>query len=627
MAFTVPSSWESLDGTHHVAPRAPIVSGKTGSYAFDALIADHHLVRATRMTAALAMANADAWTTTAGPGSGVADWASFGKVKIETQDGFDGRFNVTAWATDCQGGAGGVYVAVFNTSSVLQASVTLTNSAPGTKQELTGNISGLSASTQYLIEVRFAAKTSSSPTAMLYGVLVEPRALTASTIDDKLNDQRANDDESASALIPYLIRDHLVSSMRERMPHCACVYPEESKIQMSVPNVSTHPDEWWGIPIRVPVPHGANEIGVRIVYEVATASVKVRLRVIGGDIGATTTLSTTGSTTLSSDLTVAVTSGDERAALVMLSFQSTRGSAVAVANGATSSNPPLPSRQHAISLASGSVTAHNVIQNAGASKPATYIGTVSGGTNITVWPERWPRAHYFAGSVYALGTIKLHSVGVELKAHASALGNFNVPSTRFMSADKVMQYETMRYLEAAAWEIYSSSAQWYAMRPTAAVLTSFFGVSEESDAPAAGAIFERRADSEGIEVWLLVIGQGADHRSVDSSVVIRAVDGSTSGTTVLTGSVGSGLFTSTPSGEQLATQIVGLTDGYGTTDWGAQDLIRESEAELLGVIEGIAPWPASTSVGDVLEVTCSVGTGVEHVFGASLREWVPPVAT
>lgn len=625
MAFTVPSAWEDIDGTHLVAPRAPIVSGKTGSYAFDALIANHHLVRATRMTAVLAMANADAWETTAGPGSGVGSWASFGKVKFETQDGFDGRLNVTAWAMNCQGGAGGVYVAVFNVSSVLQASATLTNSSPGSKQELTGSITGLSASTQYLIEVRFAARTASSPTAKLYGVLVEPRALTASTIDDKLDDQRATDDESASALIPYRIRENLIASMRERMPHCAAVYPDESKLQMSTPEVSTHPDEWWGIPIRVPVPHGADEVGVRIIYEVATAPVNVRLRVMGGAIGATATLSTTGSATLSSELTVAVSSGDARSALVMLSFQSTRGSSVAVANGATSSNPGMPSRQHAISLASGSVAAHQVIQNAGSSKPATYIGTVTGGTNVTIWPERWPRAHFFGGSVYALGKIKLHSIGVELKADATALGNFQVPSTRFMSVDKSMQYETITRLDASAWEIYSSAAQWYAMRPTAAVLTGFFGVSSAGGAPAAGAIFERRADSEGIEVWLLVISAGVGHRTVETTVTIRAVDGSTSLATELTGAVGDGLFVGTPRGEQLATQIVGLTDGYGTTDWGAQDLIRESEAEQLGVVEGFAPWPSGSSVGDVLEVTCTAGTGVEHVFGASLREWVRPL--
>jgi len=423
MAFTVPAEWQYIDGTHQVAPRAPIVGGKTGSYAFDALIADHHLVRASRMPAVLAMANTDAWTTTAGPGSGVGSWASFGKVKFETQAGFDGRLNVTAWAQDCQGGAGGVYVAVFNTSSVLQASATLTNTSSGTKQELTGSITGLSASTEYLIEVRFAARTAGSPTAMLYGVLVEPRALTSSTIDDKLDDQRAKDDESASALLPYRIRENLIASMRERMPQCAHVYPDESKIQMSAPEVSTHPDEWWGIPIVVPVPRGAVEVGVRIVYEVATASVKARLRVIGGDIGSAVTLSTTGSTTLSSDLTVAVRSGDSRSALVMLSFQSTRGSAVAVANGATSADG-LASRKVALSLLSGSVTAHSVIQNAGSSKPATYIGSVSGGTNITIWPERWPIADIFGGSVYTLGKIKLHSVGVEVKADASSLRLF-----------------------------------------------------------------------------------------------------------------------------------------------------------------------------------------------------------
>ena len=621
MAFTVPSAWEDIDGTHLVAPRAPIVSGKTGSYAFDALIANHHLVRATRMSAVLAMANADAWQTTAGPGSGVGSWASFGKVKFETQDGFDGRLNVTAWAMNCQGAAGGVYVAVFNVSSVLQASATLTNSSPGSKQELTGSITGLSASTQHLIEVRFAAKTASSPTAKLYGVLVEPRALTASTIDDKLDDQRATDDESASALIPYRIRENLIASMRERMPHCAAVYPDESKLQMSTPEVSTHPDEWWGIPIRVPVPHGADEVGVRIIYEVATAPVNVRLRVMGGAIGSETSLSVTGSATLSSELTVAVSSGDARSALVMLSFQSTRASTSTGSSNGTTTGDFGSSRRHTISLGGGSVAKHNVIGAAGSISPTTYIGSVTG-TSITIWPARWPANWSTEGSIYPLGTIKLHSVGVELKADATALGNFQVPSTRFMSVDKSMQYETITRLDASAWEIYSSAAQWYAMRPSAAVLTGFFGVSRESGAPAAGAIFERRADSEGIEVWLLVISAGVGHRTVETTVTIRAVDGSTSLATELTGAVGDGLFVGTPRGEQLATQIVGLTDGYGTTDWGAQDLIRESEAEQLGVIEGFAPWPSGSSVGDVLEVTCTAGTGVEHVFGASLREWV-----
>jgi len=623
MAFTVPTSWQYIDGTHQVAPRAPIVGGKTGSYAFDALIADHHLVRASRMPAVLAMAKTDAWTTTAGPGSGVGSWASFGKVKFETQAGFDGRLNVTAWAKDCQGGAGGVYVAVFNTSSVLQASATLTNTSSGTKQQLTGSITGLSASTEYLIEVRFAARTAGSPTAMLYGVLVEPRALTSSTIDDKLDDQRAKDDESASSLLPYRIRENLIASMRERMPQCAHVYPEESKIQMSAPEVSTHPDEWWGIPIVVPVPRGAVEVGVRIVYEVTTASVKARLRVIGGDIGSAVTLSTTGSTTLSSDLTVAVRSGDSRSALVMLSFQSTRGSAIAVANGATSSDG-LASRKVAISLLSGSVTAHSVIQNAGSTKPATYIGSVSGGTNITIWPERWPIADIFGGSVYTLGKIKLHSVGVEVKADASSLVDFSVPTTRFMSVEKVMQYETITNLDAASWEIYSSASRWYAMRPTAAALSSFFGVSEASGAPAAGAIVERRADSEGVEVSLLVISSGFGNRVVETEVTIRSVNGGTSGSITIVGSVSDDIFIGTPQGEQLATQVAGLTDGFGTTDWSAQDLIRESEAEQLGVIKGIAPWPAGSGVGDVLEVTCTVGDGVRHVFGASLREWVRP---
>jgi len=622
MAFTVPSEWQYLDGTHHVAPRAPIVGGKTGDYAFEALIADHHLVRANRMSCTLSMGNTDAWTNTAGPGGGVADWASFGKTKIETQDGFDGRLNVTVWCEDCES-AGGVYVAVFNTSSVLQGSVTLTNTTGGTKQERTGSITGLSANTQYLIEVRFAADTVSSPTAKLYGVLVEPRELTSSTIDDKLNDQRANDDETASSLIPFRIREHLISSMRERMPHCTHSYPEESKLQMSVPEVSTHPDEWWGIPIRVPIPLGVDEVGVRIRYEVATADVKVRLRVIGGAIGSASTLSTTGSVTLSSEMTVPLRSvGGSRWAILMLSFQSQRGSSVAVANGATSSNPGMPSRKHTISLASGSVAQHNVIQNTG-NPNATYIGNVTGGTSVTVWPERWPTSLFFSGSVYELGTIKLHSIGLELKADATALRSFSIPTTKSMSVGKVMQYETLTRLEAAAWEVYSSGAQWYAMRPTPAVLTSFFGVSSGSGAPASGAIFKRRADSEGIYVWLLVISGTVGARTVDTSVKIQNRSASVTETTVLNGTVGSGIFIGTVRGEQLATQIVGLSDGFATTDWGAQDLIRESEAAQLGVIEGIVSWPSGTSVGDTLEVTCSVGTNVEHVFGASLHEALP----
>lgn len=621
MAFTVPSEWESIDGTHNVAPRAPIVSGKTGSYAFDALIANHHLVRATRMSCALSMANADAWTNTAGPSGGVANWASFGKTKIETQDGFDGRLEVTVWAEDCEA-SGGVYVAVFNTSDVLQTSVTLTNTTGGTKQELTGNLNGLSANTEYMIEVRFAARTSSSPVAKLYGVLVEPRELTASTIDDKLNDQRANDDESASSLIPFRVREHLIASMRERMPHCTHSYPDEAKLQMSAPEVSTHPDEWWGIPIRVPVPRGVDEIGVRLRYNVSTASVKVRLRVIGGDIGSAVTLSTTGSETLSNELTVSLRSDGSREAILMVSFQSQRGSVVAVANGSSTSDG-MASIKHTISLLSGSVSKHNVIGNTG--QPATYIGSVSGGTNLTIWPQRWPVDLYFNGNVYALGTIKIHSIGVELKGHSTALRNFYVPSTKSISVGKVMQYESVQYLASAAWEIYSSSAQWYAMRPTPSVLTSFFGVSEASGAPAAGAVFKRRADSEGVEVWLLVISDRLGVRRVDSAVTIRNRTGSVTTSLTLLGTVGDEAFGARVMGEELAANIGGLTDGYGTTDWGAQDLIRESEAARLGVITGVVNWPAASSVGDVLEVTCTVGTNVQHVFGASLREYVRPL--
>ena len=236
MAYTIPSSWQNIDGTHHVAPRAPIVGGDTGDYAFDGLIQDHHLVRADRMTCALSMGNADGWTNTNGPGAGVADWPTFGKSKFETQDGFDGQLDVIVWAKDCEAG-GGVYVAVFNTSGTLQTSLTLTNTATATKEELTGSLTGLSASTEYQLEVRFAASASSTPVATLYGVVVTPRALTAANIDDKLDDSRANDDESASSLVPFLIRQNLIASMRERMPHCTTALPEFGNI--NAPKVST----------------------------------------------------------------------------------------------------------------------------------------------------------------------------------------------------------------------------------------------------------------------------------------------------------------------------------------------------------------------------------------------------
>lgn len=614
MAFTVPSSWLFLDGTHNVAPRAPIVGGKTGSYAFDALIGNHHRVRATRMACSLSMGNADAWTNTAGPGGGVADWASFGKTKIETQDGFDGRLNVTVWCEDCES-AGGVYVAVFNTSSVLQASVTLTNTTSGTKQERTGSITGLSASTEYLIEVRFAANAATTPAAKLYGVLVEPRELTASTIDDKLNDSRANDDESASSLIPFRVREHLIASMRERMPHCTHTVPEESKLQMSAPTVSTHPDEWWGIPILVPVPYGADQIKVRLRYEVASADVKVRLRVINGSIGTATTLTPTAAT-LSADISVRVRRGSAREELLMLSFQSQRGSTTGVTDSWTS--PVIGgSRLITYTLDSGTLAAHSVVDSGG--QPA-YVGSTSGGT-ARVWPTVWATDQN--ADVYALGKITIYSIGLEVTADASDLNGFPIPTTSPMTVGKSMRYDLLHNLDSAGREIYSNCAQWYSMRPSEAVQTGFFGVSASAEAPAAGALVTRREDSEGIRVWLLVISSQESQRNVDTVVTIQNASASVTEDTTISATVGRPIF-EVSDAIAVARFVPILTDGGTSTNWGSRDLIAEEEAALLGVIEGRVPWPSGSSVGDTLEVTCSIGKNVEHVFGAFLQEWVTP---
>lgn len=619
MAYTVPSEWKEIDGVHTVAPRSPIVGGDSDNSAFDALIQDHHLVRATRMSCALSMANTDAWTNTSGPGAGVSAWASFGKTKIETQAGFDGTLRVTVWAKDCQS-PGGVYIAVFNTGGALQTSLTLTNSAPSVKQVLTGNLSGLSASTQYQIEVRFAAKTSSSPTAELYGVLVEPRALTASTIDDKVDDGLADDDATASSLIPFLIRDNLISSMRERMPHCTHVYPDESKIQMSAPTVSTHPDEWWGIPFWVPVPRGADSVGVRIRYEVATANVKVRLRVIGGAIGTASTLSTTGSVTLSSEITASLRSdGTSRHALVMLSFQSQQGSSIATV---TSSITDSGERgfAHTLTVSSGSVAAGSYIKG---SDGNTYVGSLSAGTDATVWPARFPgSAQFFTGTVYDLGAITLHSIGIEVKPHASTLNGFLIPSTKSMTVGKPMQFETLQNLASSAWEVYSMAAQWYSCRPTPGTLTSFFGVSSAASAPVAGALLKRRADSVGVEVVVLFITDTRTVRTGSVDVTIQNRTASTTETTTVASAVNTRAFENPHTA--LAANIGGFSDGYGTTDWASQDLIREEEAEMLSVIERVIPWPSGTSVGDVLEVSVAINENIQHVFGASLREYVQP---
>ena len=617
MAYTIPSSWQNIDGTHHVAPRAPIVGGDTGDYAFDGLIQDHHLVRADRMTCALSMGNADGWTNTNGPGAGVADWPTFGKSKFETQDGFDGQLDVIVWAKDCEAG-GGVYVAVFNTSGTLQTSLTLTNTATATKEELTGSLTGLSASTEYQIEVRFAASASSTPVATLYGVVVTPRALTAANIDDKLDDSRANDDESASSLVPFLIRQNLIASMRERMPHCTTALPEFGNI--NAPKVSTHPEEWWGIPIRVPVPRGADTVSVRIRYEVTIADVRVRLRVMGGSVGDYVALSATGSVGLSGEISAPMRSnGIDRSAIVMLSFQSRRGSvinSISSASGATETF----SRTYTTVATSTPATKDSVIVGG----VSTYIGGLEPGGGVRIWPARSPSDMY--GNIYSLGKIKVYSIGMAIKAHASDLNDFYVPSTKIMTVGKGMQFETVQHLASAAREIYSSSAQWYTMRPTQGGRSGFFGVTNTAGVPAAGAILERREDSDGVEISLLVItdsrGFEGRNRSIDTVVTIQNISAGVTSTTTVIGSMGNEIWRGLDT--RLAADGATLTGDYATTDWGSQDLIRETEAENLGVIEGVVEWPAGSSVGDTLEVSCSFGTNVRHVYGASIREYVTP---
>jgi hypothetical protein len=271
-------------------------------------------------------------------------------------------------------------------------------------------------------------------------------------------------------------------------------------------------------------------------------------------------------------------------------------------------------------VSSGSVAAGSYIKGSGGN---TYVGSLSGGTDATVWPARFPgSAQFFTGTVYDLGAITLHSIGIEVKPDASTLNGFLIPSTKSMTVGKPMQFETVQNLASSSWEVYSMSAQWYSCRPTPGVLTSFFGVSAASSAPVAGALVKRRADSIGVEVVILFITDTRTDRTGSVDVTIQNRTASTTETTTVAAAVDTRAFDNPHTA--LATNVGGFSDGYGTTDWASQDLIREEEAEMLSVIERVIPWPSGTSVGDVLEVSVAINENIQHVFGASLREYVQP---
>ena len=185
MTFAVEADWQTLNkDAYAVSLRMPIISGDPGSgddYGPRALIENERRVRATRFPTTFATYTEGGLESQAGPGGGTSDWAAVAEYGgLTTQDGFTGTLDVTAWIEDCEA-SGGLYVAILNTSKVVQASATLVNTATGTAEEITGTITGLSASTDYLIEVRFSS-TVAATTGYLYGVLVEPEDQAAGTL-------------------------------------------------------------------------------------------------------------------------------------------------------------------------------------------------------------------------------------------------------------------------------------------------------------------------------------------------------------------------------------------------------------------------------------------------------------
>ena len=179
MAFTVPSSWESLNQTAPVAIDETIVAGNnTGAeHHMSALVVNDRRTRAVTF-AALSPGDDDGIDTQISNAGAASGWAEVGTLRLELRSGASGTLDLVAWIKAMRSG-GGLYVAALTTAGSLVTSTTLSNTG-ASKEEVTGSLTGLSAGTTYLIEVRGAGDGTNI--GVFYGLEVRQEEQDASTL-------------------------------------------------------------------------------------------------------------------------------------------------------------------------------------------------------------------------------------------------------------------------------------------------------------------------------------------------------------------------------------------------------------------------------------------------------------
>lgn len=123
----------------------------------------------------------------------------------------------------------------------------------------------------------------------------------------------ASDDWQTSTVLPHLLRRNLNDSIEQTHVAGSHYYAQrdrDSGQSLEPPIVSTHPGEWWEIPILVPQCYGADTLSLQLYAEVQTASggtagsVEVRVA-LEGTAGASTTLTEAAGKHLTTEVTVA----------------------------------------------------------------------------------------------------------------------------------------------------------------------------------------------------------------------------------------------------------------------------------------------------------------------------------
>lgn len=435
----------------------------------------------------------------------------------------------------------------------------------------------------------------------------------------KIDDDLVKPEKTLTAAIPRMLLRNIAAIHETRMPsamHSWMLRPTDGR---DFPEFSTHPEEWWGIPIAVPVPLHATAVAARVDGAAADADVKTRLFL--EDAASDSYTFTAGAGAGWSDEMVAgiVPDNTKRWLLGMIAFQSQLAlPATGTIDAGSSYAGPTALRAHVIqSGLSGTGVRHLAAEDEFDGR-LVYIGAVNQEDADEV-AVVWPSTPRFAGDLFDVGLFGLGAYYLEVQE-----ANAFLPNPEDMKTGKLTRSDLVQRMSDAAWNIFSRCGHWYTCGLHGNPNENRTGVYDGTVSPL-GAMVKRRSGSDGIHVVVLGRRTRASETAMTADVTVRNVSGSISETTTVRGPSISPRVHSREGSREAREDLLGELETYTqryTTRWGGADLIRQQELKGLSWAEGVVPWPDGSSVGDNFGV--SVGdNNFLIILGGSMWESFP----